>query len=76
MNYTFYVVFTWFFYFLVEVREFEMTNAGFITSAQWIAGGAGAVIGGWSFAISSATIFSLIGAALVLLVRADRQLSQ
>ncbi len=47
MNYTFYVVFTWFFYFLVEVREFEMTDAGFITSAQWIAGGAGAVIGGW-----------------------------
>ena len=47
MNYTFYVVFTWFFYFLVEVREFEMTDAGFITSAQWIAGGIGAVIGGW-----------------------------
>jgi len=47
MNYTFYVVFTWFFYFLVEVREFEMTDAGFITSAQWIAGGVGAVVGGW-----------------------------
>jgi len=47
MQYTFYVVFSWFFYFLVEVRHFSMTDAGFITSAQWIAGGAGAAIGGW-----------------------------
>lgn len=47
MNYTFYVVFSWFFYFLVEVRQFSMTDAGFITSAQWIAGGAGAAISGW-----------------------------
>ena len=47
MNYTFYVVFSWFFYFLVEVRKFDMTDAGFVTSAQWIAGGAGAAISGW-----------------------------
>lgn len=47
MNYTFYVVFSWFFYFLVEVRQFSMTDAGFVTSAQWIAGGAGAAISGW-----------------------------
>jgi len=47
MNYTFYVVFSWFFYFLVEVRQFSMINAGFVTSAQWIAGGIGAAIGGW-----------------------------
>jgi len=47
MNYTFYVVFSWFFYFLVEIRQFSMINAGFITSAQWIAGGIGAAIGGW-----------------------------
>ena len=47
MNYTFYVVFSWFFYFLVEVRGFSMINAGFVTSAQWIAGGVGAAAGGW-----------------------------
>lgn len=47
MNYTFYVVFSWFFYFLVEIRQFSMTDAGFVTSAQWIAGGAGAAISGW-----------------------------
>ena len=47
MNYTFYVVFTWFFYFLVEVRGFQMTDAGFVTSAQWIAGGIGAAASGW-----------------------------
>jgi ACS family glucarate transporter-like MFS transporter len=47
MNYTFYVVFSWFFYYLVEIRQFSMTNAGFVTSAQWMAGAAGAAIGGW-----------------------------
>ena len=47
MNYTFYVVFSWFFYFLVEIRQFSMTDAGFVTSAQWIAGGAGAAVSGW-----------------------------
>jgi len=48
MNYTFYVVFSWFFYFLVEIRQFSITDAGFVTSAQWIAGGAGAAISGWA----------------------------
>jgi ACS family glucarate transporter-like MFS transporter len=47
VQYTFYVVFSWFFYFLVEVRQFSMTDASFVTSAQWMAGGAGAAIGGW-----------------------------
>ena len=31
---------------------------------------------GWSFAIASAAMFSLVAAALILLVRPDRQLSQ
>jgi len=31
---------------------------------------------GWSFAISSAAVFSLLAAALVLLVRPDRQIAQ
>jgi ACS family glucarate transporter-like MFS transporter len=47
MNYTYYVVFSWFFYYLVEIRQFTMTDAGFVTSAQWMAGAAGGVTGGW-----------------------------
>ena len=47
MNFVFYIVFNWFFYYLVEVREFAATDAGFVASAQWIAGAAGAALGGW-----------------------------
>lgn len=47
MNFVFYIVFNWFFYYLVEVREFSATDAGFVTSAQWIAGAAGGALGGW-----------------------------
>ena len=47
MNFVFYIVFNWFFYYLVEIREFSATDAGFVASAQWIAGAAGAAAGGW-----------------------------
>jgi ACS family glucarate transporter-like MFS transporter len=47
MQYTFYVVLSWFFYFLVEIRGFSMSDAGWLTSAQWIAGAVGATVGGW-----------------------------
>jgi len=47
MNFVFYIVFNWFFYYLVEVREFSATDAGFVASAQWMAGAAGAALGGW-----------------------------
>jgi ACS family glucarate transporter-like MFS transporter len=47
MNFVFYIVFNWFFYYLVEVREFSTTDAGFVASAQWIAGAVGATAGGW-----------------------------
>ena len=47
MNFVFYIVFNWFFYYLVEVRELSATDAGFVASAQWIAGAAGAALGGW-----------------------------
>jgi ACS family glucarate transporter-like MFS transporter len=47
MNFVFYIVFNWFYYYLVEVRAFSATDAGFVTSAQWIAGAAGATLGGW-----------------------------
>ncbi len=47
MNFVFYVVFSWGFYYLVKVRGFEAQEAGFLTSAQWIFAGAGAALGGW-----------------------------
>lgn len=47
MNFVFYIVFNWFFYYLVEVRGFSATDAGFVASAQWIAGAIGATAGGW-----------------------------
>ncbi len=47
MNFVFYVVFSWGFYYLVTVRGFAAQEAGFLTSAQWIMGAAGAAVGGW-----------------------------
>ncbi len=47
MNFVFYDVFNWFFYYLVTVRDFAATDAGFMTSTQWIAGAIGAASGGW-----------------------------
>lgn len=47
MNFVFYEVFNWFYYYLVEVRQFSAQDAGYVTSTQWIAGAAGAAIGGW-----------------------------
>lgn len=47
MNFVFYEVFNWFYYYLVEVRQFDAQTAGYVTSTQWIAGGAGAALGGW-----------------------------
>ncbi|MEZ5461220.1 MFS transporter [Dokdonella sp.] len=48
MNFVFYVVFSWGFYYLVKVRGFSEQDAGFLTSAQWLFAGIGAVIGGWA----------------------------
>jgi len=47
MNFVFYEVFNWFYYYLVEIRDFSAQNAGYVTSTQWIAGAAGAAFGGW-----------------------------
>jgi len=47
MNFVFYDAFNWFFYYLVTVRGFEATDAGLMTSSQWIAGAVGAAAGGW-----------------------------
>ncbi|HEX2138545.1 MAG TPA: MFS transporter [Woeseiaceae bacterium] len=47
MNYIFYLMFNWVFYYLVEVRGFDSTAAGFFTSVQWIAAAVGATLGGF-----------------------------
>jgi sugar phosphate permease len=47
MNFVYYVIFSWGFYYLVSVRGIAAQEAGFLTSAQWIGAGAGAALGGW-----------------------------
>jgi ACS family glucarate transporter-like MFS transporter len=46
-NFVFYSAFSWWFYYLVDTRGFDAGTAGYATSSQWIAGAAGAAIGGW-----------------------------
>lgn len=46
MNFVFYQMFNWVFYYLVTVRGFEPQDAGFLTSVQWIAAAVGATLGG------------------------------
>jgi MFS transporter, ACS family, glucarate transporter len=45
-QYVFYLFFSWFFFYLVEVREFEQQLAGIFTSAQWILGAIAGLAGG------------------------------
>jgi len=47
MNFVFYEVFNWFPYYVSEIREFDPQTAGYVVSTQWIAGAAGAALGGW-----------------------------
>lgn len=46
MNYVFYLFFSWFFFYLVDVKGFTATQAGILISAQWIFGAIGALAGG------------------------------
>jgi len=46
-NFVFDLTFAWFYYYAVTVREFDLVTASYVTSTQWIAGGAGAALGGW-----------------------------
>ena len=46
-NFVFYSTFSWFYYYAVTVRGFDTGTAGYVTSTQWIAGAAGAALGGW-----------------------------
>jgi len=47
MNYVFYVVFSWGYFYLVTERGLGAQEAGYLTSAQWASGAAGAFTGGW-----------------------------
>jgi ACS family glucarate transporter-like MFS transporter len=47
MNYVFYLFFSWFFFYLVDVRGFSASDAGMFTAAQWMLGAVGATAGGF-----------------------------
>jgi ACS family glucarate transporter-like MFS transporter len=47
MNYFFYLVFNWFFFYLVRVRGVPEQEAGYLTSSQYIVGSIGATLGGY-----------------------------
>jgi len=47
MNFVFYQMFNWVFYYLVTVREFAAQQASFLTSFQWLGAAVGAIFGGW-----------------------------
>jgi ACS family glucarate transporter-like MFS transporter len=46
MNYVFYLFFNWFFFYLVDVKGFSASDAGFLTAALWVLGAIGATAGG------------------------------
>ena len=46
MNYVFYLFFSWFFFYLVDVKGVSTTAAGMLTAAQWVLGAIGATAGG------------------------------
>ena len=46
MNYVFYLFFSWFFFYLVDVKNFSATDAGILTAALWVFGAVGATAGG------------------------------
>jgi len=48
MNYVFYIFFTWFYIYLVDVREFGLLEGGFYASLPFIVGSLAATAGGWT----------------------------
>ncbi len=46
MNYVFYIFFNWFFVYLVDVRQFQIQEGGFLAATPWIVGAIGATVGG------------------------------
>jgi ACS family glucarate transporter-like MFS transporter len=45
-NYVFYLFFSWFFFYLVDVKGVPATEAGILIAMQWILGAIGGVVGG------------------------------
>ncbi|MFT5501161.1 MAG: ACS family glucarate transporter-like MFS transporter [Woeseiaceae bacterium] len=48
MNYVFYLFFNWFFFYLVNVKQFSAADAALFVTAQWILGAAGGLVGGFT----------------------------
>lgn len=48
MNYIFYLFFSWFYYYLTEIKGFGAQEAGFLTMALWVLGAVGATAGGFA----------------------------
>ena len=48
MNYVFYLFFNWFFFYLVDVKEFAPQEAGSLMAALWVIGAVGATLGGFA----------------------------
>ncbi len=48
MSYVFYLFFNWFFFYLVDVKEFAAREAGTLMAALWILGAVGATLGGFA----------------------------
>jgi ACS family glucarate transporter-like MFS transporter len=46
MNYVFYIFFNWFFIYLVDVRQFEILEGGYVAAAPWMVGALAASVGG------------------------------
>ncbi len=45
-NYVFYLFFSWFFFYLVDVKKVSQADAGMLIAAQWVLGSVGAIVGG------------------------------
>lgn len=48
MNYVFYIFFSWFYIYLVDVRGFTLLEGGLMGALPWITGAVGAAVGGWT----------------------------
>jgi ACS family glucarate transporter-like MFS transporter len=47
MNYVFYLFFSWFYYYLINVKQFAPADAAVFVAAQWVLGAIGGIAGGF-----------------------------
>jgi ACS family glucarate transporter-like MFS transporter len=87
MNYVFYIFFNWFFIYLVDVRQFEILEGGYLASAPWMVGAVAASLGGlwcdrlckrigprWGYRIPGIVGLSLVAGLLFLGATAESPL--